>query len=257
MNPARSGSASPCSFLSYSAPPAGPATSRRPLRPLERCRPGDRQTAIPGARSSGWRPSPSRTGTGRSLIRNPGPAAASWPSPRGYCDAHLYRLRHHGDTLAHIPIAHPIRGDTWTRFLAKVDQAGPIPRLRPELGPCWLWTASLKPNGYGAFRHQGRMQRAHRVAYELLVGPIPVGLQLDHLCRTLRCVNPAHLEPVTGSVNIRRGTSVAALRARQTHCKHGHPFDETNTYLYPNGVRECRTCRTKARRARTQRGKAA
>ena len=70
---------------------------------------------------------------------------------------------------------------------------------------CWVWTASIRPNGYGEFRCNGRLTRAHRFAYEQMVGPVPEGLQLDHLCRNRACVNPEHLEPVTGSVNVQRG----------------------------------------------------
>lgn len=102
---------------------------------------------------------------------------------------------------------------------------------------CWEWCGCVMRNGYGQFRHEGRVQPAHRVAWDLLRGPIPDGLHVDHLCRNRRCVNPAHLEPVTQAENNRR---VAALR---THCKHGHPFDERNTYVYRDGRRKCRACR--------------
>lgn len=103
---------------------------------------------------------------------------------------------------------------------------------------CWLWTASIHPTGYGQFQ----LGRAHRVAYELRNGPIPDGLTLDHLCRVRNCVNPDHLEPVTRKVNILRGMGLSAQRARQTHCTRGHPFDEANTHIRPNGTRRCRAC---------------
>ncbi|MFD7016051.1 HNH endonuclease signature motif containing protein [Streptomyces sp. NPDC059928] len=80
------------------------------------------------------------------------------------------------------------------------------------------------------------------MAYELLVGPIPAGLHLDHLCRVRRCVNPAHLEAVTCAENLRRGTSFAAVNSAKTECVHGHPFDEENTY-FSRRQRDCRTCR--------------
>lgn len=87
---------------------------------------------------------------------------------------------------------------TETRFWPKVDRSN---------GPdaCWIWRASFNPRGYAQFWDKGRVLRAHRYAYELLVGPIPDGLQLDHLCRDKRCCNPAHLEPVTAKENVRRG----------------------------------------------------
>ena len=84
---------------------------------------------------------------------------------------------------------------------------------------------------------------AHRVVYEILVGPIPVGLELDHLCRNRACVNPDHLEPVTTRTNLLRGYSPWACRARQTHCKRGHEFTPENTYGTGDGRRYCRTCR--------------
>lgn len=108
---------------------------------------------------------------------------------------------------------------------------------------CWVWTGGLS-RGYGKFFGKG----AHRYAYEALVGPIPEGLQLDHLCRNPPCVNPAHLEPVTPRVNTLRGVGPQALNARKTHCKRGHEFTAENTYKN-QGQRICRQCsRDKARR---------
>jgi hypothetical protein len=75
---------------------------------------------------------------------------------------------------------------------------------RDSLG-CWLWTASTDPKGYAQFDFRTRNTRGHRFVYEALVGRIPEGLDLDHLCRVRRCVNPAHLEPVTRAENLRRG----------------------------------------------------
>ena len=119
------------------------------------------------------------------------------------------------------------------RFWAKVDKSGP--------NGCWIWTAALS-RGYGKFGINGGTKSAHRLSYESLVGPIPEGLQLDHLCRTPACVNPDHLEAVTGRVNILRSTSPAALHAVKTHCPQGHPYDEQNTSHY-RGLRYCDTCR--------------
>ncbi len=133
------------------------------------------------------------------------------------------------------------------RFWAKVDKTE----------TCWLWTGSLNQQGYGqvAVRVAGRQTsaRAHRFAHELLVGPIPDGLELDHLCRVRNCVNPAHLEPVTHAENLRRSpTAFRRLGDRQrakTHCPQGHPYDEANTARY--GCRRyCIACRNKRNRAR-------
>ncbi len=108
---------------------------------------------------------------------------------------------------------------------------------------CWEWIASGRPRGYGQFfPTRGHPIYAHRFAYELLVAPIPPGMTLDHRCVNPACVNPAHLEVATRRVNALRGTGPAALAARQTHCKRGHPFDATNTRIRRDGSRQCREC---------------
>lgn len=139
----------------------------------------------------------------------------------------------------------PVRGSVAGRFWSKVDKSG----------DCWLWTAFVHPLGYGLFKLDGRMQRAHRVSYEIVKGPIPQGLVLDHLCRVKHCVNPDHLEAVTQQVNINRGDLPEVLRQKQlrkTHCPQGHPYDEVNTY-YKKGrgdtlTRQCRECHNSRRR---------
>jgi hypothetical protein len=84
---------------------------------------------------------------------------------------------------------------------------------------------------------------AHRVSYELFKGPIPDGLQIDHLCRTTACVNPAHLEAVTQLENARRAS------AEITHCKNGHEYTLETTYRDRHGWRSCRVCSAAAARA--------
>jgi hypothetical protein len=111
---------------------------------------------------------------------------------------------------------------------------------------CWLWTGAKDGRGYGDFRLGGRTSKhikAHVFAYQQLVGPIPEGLTLDHLCRRPLCVRPDHLEPVTNRENTLRGTSPPAQHARKTHCPQGHPYDEVNTYRTSSGHRGCRRCR--------------
>ena len=129
------------------------------------------------------------------------------------------------------------------RFWAKVDCNGPIPVRRPGLGACFVWTAS-KVRGYGHIKiTTGRTVIAHRWIYEELVGPIPEGLTIDHLCRNRACVNVEHLEAVTNEVNVRRGEAISVQYARRTHCRKGHPFDLLNTVYRKGGWRVCRVCR--------------
>lgn len=153
---------------------------------------------------------------------------------RGWCGRHYIQWYRHGDPLS---LASPASVED--RFWAKVDKTGS--------DGCWLWTASLNTSGYGQFSPgEGVSGRAHRFAYEVLVGPIPSDRQLDHLCRVRHCVNPAHLEVVTNKENTLRGIGVTARNAAKTHCVNGHPFDDTNTYVPPTGGRLCRICRVAA-----------
>lgn len=130
------------------------------------------------------------------------------------------------------------------RFWAKVDGG--------DVDNCWIWTGADNGAGYGYFWSGERLILAHRWAYEELVTEIPPGLQLDHRCQVRACVNPWHLDPVTGAVNNRRGNSLSAIAGRRRSCQHGHAYDEANTYVVPaSGERKCRTChRERMRRSR-------
>jgi hypothetical protein len=136
---------------------------------------------------------------------------------------------------------------TWEdRFWSRVSED-------PETG-CWPWRGSMFGNGYGQYASSfTATAMAHRIAYELVVGAIPDGLVIDHLCRNRRCVNPAHLEPVTHRENLLRGDTLTAKNAAKTHCPQGHPYTGLNLYVTRAGRRHCRTCtrrRQDARRAR-------
>ena len=121
-----------------------------------------------------------------------------------------------------------------------------MPTLRKDARQCWIWPKYTDRLGYGQMRHDSKVEYAHRVVYELLIGPIPEGLEIDHLCRNPSCVNPWHLEPVTHRENLLRApTNIASINARKTHCVAGHEFTPANTYRRKDrGVtRECRKCR--------------
>jgi hypothetical protein len=123
-----------------------------------------------------------------------------------------------------------------------------LKRLMDKVSPepntgCWLWTGSYVGRmGYGYLYDPSykRMRLAHRVSYELHRGPIPEGMQIDHLCRVAICVNPSHLEVVTSAENTRRGNAGKYLKDR-TACPKGHAYDAINTYVY-RGFRYCRKC---------------
>lgn len=145
------------------------------------------------------------------------------------------------------------RGATITmRFCGKIVMA-------PGGDGCWEWNGAKTNEGYGKIRVNGRLLLAHRYGYLRFVGPIADGLQLDHLCRNPGCVNPDHLEPVTGRENTARGlnrsVTVARHRAR-THCRRGHPLSGANLgigdrYNGTPNYRVCLTCRKANRRRRS------
>jgi hypothetical protein len=126
---------------------------------------------------------------------------------------------------------------TLERLMAKVEKA--------ESG-CWEWTAKKDARGYGQFKIDGKVRRAHQVSYELTIGPVPTGMEIDHLCRDRGCCNPEHLEAVPHEENMRRAAPFHPQRLK-THCPKGHPYDEENTYVKPSGSRACRACRRKAK----------
>jgi hypothetical protein len=128
---------------------------------------------------------------------------------RGWCRTHYTRWRRHGDptTVAF-------------KFSGPGSKGAPVShaerlwmKIRRDASGCWIWTGSIDQNGYGRF---GRGRGAYRDMYELIVGPVPEGLHLDHLCRNRACVNPSHLEPVTLVENIRRGWASRRLAATKS-----------------------------------------
>lgn len=129
-----------------------------------------------------------------------------------------------------------------------------LARAVPAWGGCIIWTGSTS-EGYGRIGDSGANKQTHRVVYETLIGPIPAGLQLDHLCHTesatcaggvqclhRRCVNPLHLEPVTVPENNRRSLNPINKNILKTHCAQGHEYTKENTYRASTGQRVCREC---------------
>lgn len=149
-----------------------------------------------------------------------------------------------------------------------MTRPGPKPRdpaerffkMVEKTDSCWLWTGGKTPGGYGKFWNGKREEVAHRFAYRLLAGAFDETLDLDHLCRVRHCVNPAHLEPVTRSVNLRRGELAgpldggqgAARQRAKTQCPQGHEYTPENTYVLPSRptARYCRRCHLLSTRAR-------
>ena len=152
---------------------------------------------------------------------------------RGLCSMHYSRWKRHGD---------PEIQSKW-RKLTFEDRTKD--KWEVVESGCWEWTAGKQFWGYGIITVLGKSFRAHRYVYENLVGPIPEGAELDHLCRNPPCVNPAHLEPVTHKENMRRAAPHwdrprPSLEA--SHCVNGHRLSEENIYRLPNGGVRCREC---------------
>lgn len=124
----------------------------------------------------------------------------------GWCEMHYRRFQRHGHPLTTSRIV----GDDESRF-ASYLVAGPAPEHAPELGECWLWTGAVTPDGYATMAVGDLPTNSgHRWSYRHHVGPLPDGLELDHLCRVRRCVNPWHLDPVPHAVNVARANAVKA-----------------------------------------------
>lgn len=127
--------------------------------------------------------------------------------------------------------------DLTERFWAKVSR---------HPSGCWVWTAAVNSRGYGQWGFRGVSRSVHRLTYEAYVGPVPVGLVIDHLCRNTRCCNPAHLEAVTIGENTRRGEAWG-LTGAKTHCVRGHELSGNNL-LKTARWRSCRACHNLRRR---------
>lgn len=142
-------------------------------------------------------------------------------------------------------------GVTMTTLEVLEARSMPIP-----FSGCMVWLGGLKSFGYGCIWHEGRATTVHQAAWEILRGPVPDGLELDHICRVPACWNPEHLEPVTHAVNCLRSPIRISLRhAAKTHCPLGHEYAGTNLYVTKVGGRMCLRCtndRTKARRKRVR-----
>ncbi len=145
--------------------------------------------------------------------------------------------------------------EQWRRN--STDLRGPLPAVlrfwssvqeEPGDNGCWIWMAG-KVKGYALF-HMGKQHvLGHRWAWEQENGPIPDGVELDHLCRVPACVRPSHLEPVTHQENVIRGIGPSAVNARKTHCRNGHPYDVVTS----RGYRECSLCQAARWRRRDRR----
>lgn len=145
---------------------------------------------------------------------------------RGMCGPCYDRVRHAG----RLPNVRPRR--TFEQWFTLVDQGA---------NGCWPWPGPVNAQGYGTYGARGHS--VHRRVYELIIGPIPAGLHLDHICRNTRCIRPDHLDPVPPAVNVLRGVGSFAINSRKVVCKRGHSLtDPTNVRITKAGHRSCITC---------------
>lgn len=127
--------------------------------------------------------------------------------------------------------------------------------IAPDDSGCWVWKGYIR-DGYGIFNYKGKKMQAHRFMYQLMLDKeLSKYIQLDHLCKNRACVNPDHVEEVSGKENTLRGMGPTAINARRTHCVNGHEFTPDNTYIRPDdGARDCKTCAREAKRRQRARG---
>lgn len=162
---------------------------------------------------------------------------------RDWCSMHYVRWRTTGDPGVAAP----------TRIYGLSLHDRLMNNIRISDAGCWEWQGYNNSQGYGRIRVNGRDISTHRASYEIFVGPIPIELELDHLCRNRSCMNPAHLEPVSHAENVSRGTSGHRSRSK-THCPQGHPYTDGNVHVDTRGARRCRQCGREKDRARRRRG---
>jgi|SRR5215469_6665696 len=145
--------------------------------------------------------------------------------------------------------------DYQARFWTYVNKDGPLSFVRGEWSNCWLWTGGKNSKGYGYFfvgpDRKSSGKQAHVLVWDWEYGPLPKGLERDHLCRQHACVRLLHIEAVTRRENQLRGNTICARNAAKTHCKEGHPYDRK----HKNGGRICSICINAQSRARRARGK--